>query len=333
LGRHCGASAVCDHVHVLPRWIAIVVTGLVCLSACGADVPTDTATPPEGVTVDRIDPTTRAAAEPTSTPGGDHKTGAATSPAPSPSAAPSPTVRANPTAEPTRSELSPATPSPTTPPPPEPTTGVAAGQPCVAGLAGDATLTSDERADVDGDGAADQITAYRVGEGAGASWHLRVDTAAGESLDSPLELESAANTNVQPLGGADIDGDGTTEEIFTVIGSGASVLIVGIHQRVGCELVQITIAGAPVGFPIGGGLANIGGLQCVDTDNDGVNNSIVAWIGLADFDAADGTYRMEGVEYQLRGTELRQVGSRRLTANVAEADFVYGQLTCGTVAL
>ena len=50
-------------------------------------------------------------------------------------------------------------------------------------------------------------------------------------------------------------------------------------------------------------------------------------------DTGDGTYAIEGVEYELRGSELREVGVRTLQANVSEADFVYANLTCGAVSL
>ena len=101
----------------------------------------------------------------------------------------------------------------------------------------------------------------------------------------------------------------------------------------GCDLVQATNGGAPIGFPIGGSVQNLGGLECIDTDRNGVNNTIVAWLATAVGDTGDGTYAIEGVEYELRGSELREVGVRTLQANVSEADFVYANLTCGAVSL
>ncbi len=313
-------------VAVSRRLLAIVLTVLVVTASCaGGDADLDDAALEPS-------PTVEAAGERVATP-----TAAPTPPPEASATAAEPestTVPADPSPlpEPTSVDVDP-TPAPETSPTPAATAEPAAGDPCSSGLAGDASLSATARADLDGDGAGDQVTTYRVGEGDNATWHIRVDTAAGESLDSPLTEATTADATVQPLGGADVDGDGFTDELFTVVGSGASVLIVAIHQRVGCELVQVTSAGAPIGFPIGGGVANIGGLECLDTDQNGVNNTIVAWSGLADFDEADGTYRMDGVEYELRGTELRELGSRQLIANVSEADFVYGQLTCDTVSL
>ena len=83
----------------------------------------------------------------------------------------------------------------------------------------------------------------------------------------------------------------------------------------------------------GGSVQNLGGLQCIDRDRNGVNNTIVAWLATAVGDTGDGTYAIEGVEYRLRGTELSEVGVRTLQANVSEADFVYANLTCGGVSL
>lgn len=211
-----------------------------------------------------------------------------------------------------------------------PTTGP--GQPCVAGLAGDPVVTTTARADIDGDGATDQVTAYAVNDG-GRTWFIRVDTAAGESLDSPLTDGIADETVVTPIGGADVDGDGATQELFTVVGAGAATTIVAIHARIGCELVQVTIDSTAATFPVGGSVVNLGGLQCLGTDEDGVNTTIVAWTGVADLEAAAGTYDVTGVEYRLTGTELVEVGRRAVRANLAEADFTYAQLSCDGLSL
>ncbi len=242
------------------------------------------------------------------------------------------TETATPTDQPaaTPTPLPPPTPSPSPTPTPEPP-AAAAAEPCTAGLAGDPVGSTTARADVDGDGAADQVTVYGTGsESDPAPWRIRVDTAAGESVDSPLSVDPT--TDARAIGGADL-GSGGADEVITVVGSGASTSIVAFHALVGCDLVQITSGSAPIGFPIGGGVLNLGGLQCLDTDGDRATDRVVAWLAVADFDVADGTYAIEGVEYELRGTDLRPVTSRTLSANVSEADFVYGNLTCGSVVL
>ena len=279
-----------------------------------SDEPVTPTAAPEVVETDDADPTAtpvepEASPEPTATP-----VDAAT---PTPVATPTP--------------LPPPTPSPTPTPTPEPPESVAA-EPCSAGLAGTPVASSTSSADVDGDGALDQVTVYGTGSAASpAPWRVRVDTAAGESVDSPLDVDPGAASI--PIGGADVDGDGATDELFVAVGSGASTVIVAIYALIGCDLVQTTNGGAPIGFPIGGSVQNLGGLSCLDTDANGVTNTIVAWLATAVAETGDGTYAIEGVEYELRGSELREVGTRVLQANVSEADFVYGSLTCGAVSL
>ena len=247
---------------------------------------------------------------------------------PEPTSTPDP---ATPTPVATPTPLPPPTPSPTPTPTPEPPESVAA-EPCSAGLAGTPVASSTASADIDGDGAQDQVTVYGTGSASDpAPWRVRVDTAAGEAIDSALAVDPGAAGI--PIGGADVDGDGATDELFIAVGSGASTVIVAIYTLVGCDLVQATNGGAPIGFPIGGSVQNLGGLECRDTDRNGVNNTITAWLATAVADTADGTYAIEGVEYELRGTELRAVATRTLQANVSEADFVYGSLSCGAVSL
>lgn len=196
----------------------------------------------------------------------------------------------------------------------------------------EAPVTSEiARADADGDGQQDDIITYAIDDGSGEpSWRLRVETAAGASHDTALRVEPGFGAMPEPLGGADVDGDGATEELFTVVGAGASASIVAIHVIEGCDLVQAQQNEFATTFPVGGTVATLAGLQCVDSDADGVNDSIVAWIGEAD-PTASGTWQLFGTEYVLRGSELAEVAYLERTASIVEADFVYGQLTCGSV--
>lgn len=314
------------------RSLASLVVVLLFAAACSADEPdlvpaeatgaTPTATPTAPA-----EPTPTQAVEPDAT-GADEPTPTASEPAPQPDDAgtdQAPDGGATPDDD---GALPPPTPSPTV----APTAVPATDQPCSEGLTGDPQLSATARADIDGDGAPDQITTYRIGPADSDPWRIRADTSAGTSYDSALDLSVVPGGVIRPIGGADVDGDATTDEIFTVVGAGAAVLIVAVHTVVGCELAQATIGGAPVGFPIGGSVANIGGLQCLDTDDNGVVNTVVAWSGVA-ADAGDGEFLVDGVEYELRGTELTQVGTRQLRADLGEADFVYSQLSCGAVTL
>ena len=316
---------VCDHVGMTPRYrsaIALVASVALVAAACSSggqpelvseDEPTATATSP-----------TEPTQGPSPTPTTDDDEVALAEPTPTAVDAATPPPVATPT------PLPPPTPTPTATPTPEPPESVTA-EPCAAGLAGTPVASSTSSADVDGDGALDQVTVYGTGSAANPEpWRIRVDTAAGEALDSPLAVDP--NAAGASIGGADVDGDGATDELFVAVGVGASTVIVAIYTLVGCDLVQTTNGGAPIGFPIGGSVQNLGGLQCLDTDANGVNNTIIAWLATGVAETADGTYAIEGVEYELRGSELNEVGSRTLQANVSEADFVYANLTCGSVS-
>ncbi|MGI9624163.1 MAG: hypothetical protein ACR2PK_15110 [Acidimicrobiales bacterium] len=205
---------------------------------------------------------------------------------------------------------------------------------CTAGLAGQPGTTSEAAGDVDGDGANDLITTYSLTNGSGevTGWRIRYDTAAGESLDSPIAKWSPGDP-VQPIGSADVDGDGATQEAFVVVGAGASTALVSIFVTQGCSIVAATAQNGPATFAIGGSIVNIAGLECLDRDDDGTNDTIVAWTGESDPSASEGTFLIDGIEYRLRGSALAEVGNQTLVANLASADFAYDQLSCGSLGL
>ncbi len=249
----------------------------------------------------------------------------ATGEAPAPTETPPPptaTPITGSTAEPTDGT------APTTIPDPSPT--VEASTQCSVPIEGAAQQVSTVAVDFDGDDAQDQLSVYSQGDG---TWRIRVETAAGESLDSPLADDDGSAAGIAALGGADFGGASPGDDPVVVVGSGASALIVAIYLRDGCALVPALINGVAASFPIGGSVGNLSGLQCLDSDGDGSTDSLIAWSGQADFDSADGQYDISGVEYALRGTTLAQLAEPSLTANIREADFVYGQLSCGAINL
>lgn len=205
---------------------------------------------------------------------------------------------------------------------------------CTAPLKGDPVSQQTTFTDFDGDGRADLVTIYLVKQSTTSDeWRIRVDTAAGESLDSQLSVEVGSAVGAAPLGGTDIDGDGANQELFSAIGTGASVVIVVIHTRDGCDIVQTSVDNTPVTFPVGGSVGNVAGIECRDNDKNGLNDTVVAWTGEADFNPPSGDYILKGVEYRLVGSLLVQVDTLTTTANIAEADFIYSQLSCGAVNL
>lgn len=142
--------------------------------------------------------------------------------------------------------------------------------------------------DTDGDGRDDTVTAYTVGDAA----HLRVDTATHGSIDTAVETDGPVNPTV--LGGADIGG-GPGLEVFTTVGSGASVDLVGVFREVGCDLVRLLGPnGVPAAFAIGGSVTHGGGLACE-------NGHLVQLTATSD----DGeTYQATRTPLTLEGTKL-----------------------------
>lgn len=125
-------------------------------------------------------------------------------------------------------------------------------------LAADATDSTSIGADVDGDGLADVLITYIVPSE--ARWHVRVEFGAGGSDDLTI-VDSDMATPSRPIGGHDVDGDGT-DEAFVTVGSGASAVLVGLYDVTACGLTRVTIGTDPAVFPIGATVGNVSGLAC-----------------------------------------------------------------------
>ena len=210
-------------------------------------------------------------------------------------------------------------------PPADPTPLV--DDPCAEPLPADATDVTTAPVDHDADGAPDTMTVYA----SAGLFRVRVETAAGRAVDSPLGIDLGVG-GVRALGGYDVNGDGDGDELFTVVGVGASGSAVSIHVLVDCELLPAQLGGAPAVLPVGGGAASLSGVECADTDANGVNNEIVAWQATADV-ADPTTYDALGIRYELRGDQLNEVGVVERRTAVGEPGFVYGSLLCGTLIL
>ncbi len=276
---------------------AIAVAMALTVASCGggADV--------EATDTDANDPTLPADESPTPT--------VDTTSTPAPTAAPTPTPGATPTPLPTPTPAATATPLPG----------------CNAPFAGTAVRATVRFVDLDGDGDTDVMTVYGLGpESSPTAWRIRVETAAGEAFDSPLDADVSGLAPITAVGGGDIDGDGT-DELFSVVGAGASATIVAIHTRDGCDLVPLTVGAAPAQFPVGGSVGSMGGLTCTE------ERTLIEWSGSADFDAGDGTYDITGRQYRLADGALIKLGDLAFTAKLTDPDFVYGELTCHGLTL
>ncbi len=160
-----------------------------------------------------------------------------------------------------------------------------------------ATDVSEASADVDGDGAADRVLAYRQGDG---DRRVAVELAGGgtSSVDaSQSSIDGPAALSV--LGGVDLGGDGHT--VLVITGGGASVVVVGLFQFVECALSQVSLeSGQPAELPVGGSVTHADGLEC--TDGTLIRLSAVSADG-EDFSTTETRYRVDGNTLIELGTE------------------------------
>ncbi len=160
-----------------------------------------------------------------------------------------------------------------------------------------ATDVSEASADVDGDGEADRVLAYRQNDG---NRRVAVELAAGgtAAVDaSEATIDGPAPLSV--LGGTDLGGDG--QSVFVVTGGGASVVIVGLFQFVECSLARIVLeSGQPAEFPVGGAVTHGDGLACNDGDLLRLNATSTDG---ETFTTTDTRYRVDGNTLVELGTE------------------------------
>jgi predicted phosphodiesterase len=179
---------------------------------------------------------------------------------------------------------------------------------------GDPTADADEPADevrprdvagdVDGDGSNDVVSLVQTD---GTAWELRLDLAAGGGATTRLAVTDY--TEPQVVGATDADGDGDDEVFVNVIDHvyhGGTTSVLGLFDLRDGGLARVTdAAGRPLDLPVGG-VSNFGeGLECPDTDGDGVPE-----IRLLRIDSASSarsrwveqTYRWRGGELELADT-------------------------------
>jgi hypothetical protein len=127
--------------------------------------------------------------------------------------------------------------------------------PAVAAVPAPESVT-DDHADVDGDGAEDQLASYMTGD----QWHLRVSLAAGGGADVPLA--SAGDGTVNVLGGIDIDGQ-KGDEVLVAVGNVDAGTLVGMLRFHDCTLTRLLGPdGQPAAFPVGATATTANGLRC-----------------------------------------------------------------------
>ena len=178
-------------------------------------------------------------------------------------------------------------------------------------------------ADVDGDGRADAVGLFLVGD---AEWHLHVTLAATGTADVTLSVLGSDSVSV--LGGADVDGDGA-EEIWATIGAGASATIIGLARFADCALTQVTFAGGrPAEFPIGGSVGTASGLECSAGANGGTD--LTAYTAS---NSGEGQYDVEATGYALDGSVLTRTETSTSSVRTSEAAFQRATgFACGSLS-
>ena len=140
-----------------------------------------------------------------------------------------------------------------------PTTTVAPGGcPDEAPIPADATdvQTAPVAYDGDGDGADDVLSTFRY-EG---QWWVQVAWASGGTGAVTVD---GADMGARPLGGHDLDGDGS-DEAWVAIAGPASGSIVGVYRQQGCGLWPVLDSGSgqPFQFPVTATIGTFSGASC-----------------------------------------------------------------------
>lgn len=281
------------------RAVALAVLLVVATAACNSS--TDSGPDDTGATTSDPSATTSTTTTPTTT----TSTTTTSTVAPTTSASPSTT---------------PSSPA-TTAPPPAATTSTTTAPACAAAppLPAGATDLTSVGADVDGDGVADLLSTYVVP--AEARWHVRIEFGAGGSADATI-TDSGMVTPARPIGGHDVDGDGT-DEAFVTVGSGASAVLVGLYDVAGCALTRVTVGPDPAVFPVGATVGNVSGLSC-----DGVGDLDRLFAQQVAADLYEGGFE----PFTLSGAALTAGIGDGATFTAAEAGAL-ADLDCGSLSL
>ena len=150
-----------------------------------------------------------------------------------------------------------------------------AGCDASAPLASAVNVTNAE-GDFNADKVTDTLIVYGTGTASQPSpYHAQIVLGNSQGTIDTVIADAATDNNqvVKALGGADITAsaglppDGSGDEAFVLVGSGASNALVGVFQLIGCTLTRIVgpQGGQPSLFPIGGSVTHLDGLRCDGT--------------------------------------------------------------------
>lgn len=172
--------------------------------------------------------------------------------------------------------------------------------------------------DFDGDGSADALQTYQAGAD---DWRVRIVFADGGGADTAV-AGSDDFAPPQPVGGFDVDGDGSDEAFLTVT-SGASAVFIGLYSIADCVATRITERGVPAEFAVGGSVGSVAGLSC---DGDGTISRQFAQL------VADDVYEGGFEPFVLDGSVLTPFPGDGAGFSAEEA-FALAILDCGSLSL
>lgn len=199
----------------------------------------------------------------------------------------------------------------------------ASGCPGETGLPSDALVVRSFQADFDADGMVDTLSAYHLAEQDVV--RLRYEPGSGGAWDQVIG-GSHPDAAHGPIGGADIDGDGTLES-FVMVNNGASAIAVGIYDMTKCDFSRVILDGAPFVFYVGGSVMNLAGLRC---PGDGGIEVVTPSIVDASVPDDELVYGGDVVSYELTGSELQVVAISSMSWSVEDVLGV-GRLNCGPI--
>lgn len=172
--------------------------------------------------------------------------------------------------------------------------------------------------DYDGDGQPDAAITYQA---APDSWRLRITFADGGGADVAIaDAEDFAPP--RHVGGFDIEGDGS-DEVFVVVGAGASTVQLGLFDVAGCVASRVTAGGTPAVFALGASIGNVSGIVC---PGDGTIARVFAQY--VDEDLYEGGF----APYVLDGSVLTAFPGDGASFTADEA-FALAVLDCGSLSL
>jgi hypothetical protein len=173
-------------------------------------------------------------------------------------------------------------------------------------------------ADFDGDATVDDLVTYTTGD---QQWRIRVTFADGGGADA-LIADAEDFAPPRPIGGYDIDGDGT-DEVFLTVGSGASTILIGFFDVADCVATRITEGGVPAVFPIGASVGNVSGVSCPVVGE--IHRNFAQYVAENDYEGGFEPFVLDGA--------VLTAGPGDGAAFSAEEAFTLAVLDCGDLAL